>query len=66
MSGFTPDQELLLRQLRAFTPDNYRRQRWNLIDSARKAGLEWNDIAEALDTHRPSAIRMYRDKPDAN
>lgn len=62
----TADQEQILKQLRAFTPENFRRQRWVIIDRARKAGLEWDDIAEALDSHRPSVIRMYKEVPPAS
>ena len=61
MSRHTAEQEKLLAQLAAFTPENFRRQRWLLIDRARKAGLAWEPIADALETKYPGAIRMYRE-----
>lgn len=62
MTNHTAHQEDLLHKLAAFTPDNYRRQRWLLIDAARKAGVTWADIGEALEIKTPGAIRMYRDQ----
>jgi len=67
MTDLTSEQQKILEALRAFRPENYRRQRWILLDRARKAGLEWSDIGEALDTKPPGAIRMYREhKPGRN
>jgi hypothetical protein len=61
MTQHTPEQQAILDALASFTPENFRRQRWILIDRARKANLEWNTIADALETQRPGAIRMYRE-----
>jgi hypothetical protein len=66
MTDLTPEQERLLEQLAAFRPENFRRQRWILLDRARKSGLPWEPIAEALNTKEPGAIRMYRDQRPEN
>lgn len=66
MTDHTSQQEEILHQLSAFTPENFRRQRWLLIDRARKQGLTWAAIGEALDIHRAGAIRMYRDQKPEN
>lgn len=59
MSNMTPEQDQLLRNLQAFQPEHFRKQRWLMIHRAREAGIGWEAIGEALDTPRTAAVRMY-------
>lgn len=53
-------QETVLRQLSALSLANYRRSRWATIDRARKLGLEWAEVGDALGMDRTAAARIYR------
>lgn len=68
MTDFYPsdEQAQVLRQLNAFSTENYRRQRWIVIDRARKLGLTWAQIGEQLGTVDAGAIRMHRDQRPAD
>ena len=47
-------------RLRALRLDNYRSARWNAIDTARKSGLTWEEVGEALGVMSTAAARIYR------
>lgn len=61
MAASTPEQQQILARLRSLTLENYRRTRWATIDAARKAGITWEEIAEASDQQSKNLMRFYRD-----
>ena len=59
--GRTPskDEALLALAARRELEDRMRRHRWLAIETARKAGASWTEIAAAAGMNPPAARRLY-------
>lgn len=55
------DHSQRIAQLEQMRLDRFYATRWAVIDAARRDGMTWQAIADALGMLRPAVLRVYRD-----